>query len=698
MSMILSLAGGRSNRAKNWSDKAQNLTALWGDLGFTKISLNKDYTHETTSDSCAYGCASKNITVNGKKYTLISMCINGCRLFKEWEGAVNLGTSGDAAIIREKAEDAESYLKKYIRDYSISGDVKLWITGYGAGACKVDLLAADLDDGLSLGNSVTLSLDDLYVYCFNCAKIALSRNGLNSSVYKNIKIYNDPCFFMNYFVPSAYGMGKYGEVHNFPSKNGTSDYSRKVKVMKQMLSTIDGSPVEYKNDEFQMKKSSLSEPYILDNPSDNRDLAEFLSTGVDELCEACAPTRSSWETDFREDCGVLLSYMFGGLDDNWTQAIDYFMEYVKKKILSVALNIILKNNDKLASIYTDGLRESMKKAGVTDYDDAMLKKFSKVLADTLIALGINHMEFEATFLGNMKIILFDANDPTISLAWLMSEDPYYLDPDSFYDSVDLSECIVKLSKTSYTYNGSTKKPIVTVIYNGEELTKGEDFTVAYKNNKNAGKATVTVTGKGSFTGTVKKTFTIKKANGEVTAKNMTKVYSTSSRSIAIDLETNSTGDITYSSSNSSIKVTSDGNVKIPAKFMGKSIITITAAATKNYTEAETTMVVKVNPTKTQISSLSNPSSGKVVIKWSKNSSATGYQVQVSDQKDFSTVNARYPKPTSSKKDPYTTNTDCYFNKIPKGITIYARMRTVKVVNKVKYYSGWSTVKSIKVSK
>ena len=65
-----------------------------------------------------------------------------------------------------------------------------------------------------------------------------------------------------------------------------------------------------------------------------------------------------------------------------------------------------------------------------------------------------------------------------------------------------------LSKTSYTYDGKAKKPSVTVKLGSKTLKKGTDYTVSYKNNKSVGKATVTITGKGAYTGTVTKTFKI----------------------------------------------------------------------------------------------------------------------------------------------------------------------------------------------
>lgn len=49
------------------------------------------------------------------------------------------------------------------------------------------------------------------------------------------------------------------------------------------------------------------------------------------------------------------------------------------------------------------------------------------------------------------------------------------------------------------YNGKLQKPAITVTANGKKLSK-KDYTVTYKNNLHAGKATVIVTGKGNHAG------------------------------------------------------------------------------------------------------------------------------------------------------------------------------------------------------
>ena len=64
---------------------------------------------------------------------------------------------------------------------------------------------------------------------------------------------------------------------------------------------------------------------------------------------------------------------------------------------------------------------------------------------------------------------------------------------------------------SKTYTGKALKPKPTVKYGGTTLKLGTDYTVTYKSNKNVGTATATITGKGSYAGTVTTTFNIVKA-------------------------------------------------------------------------------------------------------------------------------------------------------------------------------------------
>ena len=62
--------------------------------------------------------------------------------------------------------------------------------------------------------------------------------------------------------------------------------------------------------------------------------------------------------------------------------------------------------------------------------------------------------------------------------------------------------------SSQTYTGNGISPLPTITYNNKTLKKDTDYTLSYSNNINAGTATITITGKGNFTGTTSKTFSI----------------------------------------------------------------------------------------------------------------------------------------------------------------------------------------------
>ena len=90
---------------------------------------------------------------------------------------------------------------------------------------------------------------------------------------------------------------------------------------------------------------------------------------------------------------------------------------------------------------------------------------------------------------------------------------------NFTDAIDASFDIVKASLAKatvttapQTYTGSALKPAPTVKLGGKTLAAGADYTVAYSNNVKAGTAKITITGKGSYTGTATGSFVIARAS------------------------------------------------------------------------------------------------------------------------------------------------------------------------------------------
>ena len=118
------------------------------------------------------------------------------------------------------------------------------------------------------------------------------------------------------------------------------------------------------------------------------------------------------------------------------------------------------------------------------------------------------------------------------------------------------------------YTGKAVKPAVTIKLGEKTLKKNTDYTIAYKNNKAVGKATVTIKGKGAYSGSVTKSFRIlpkKTAIKKVTSPKSKKLKVTYKKVSGV-----SGYQVTYSTSKKFRKsVTKTVNTKKTSKTIGK---------------------------------------------------------------------------------------------------------------------------------
>lgn len=116
-----------------------------------------------------------------------------------------------------------------------------------------------------------------------------------------------------------------------------------------------------------------------------------------------------------------------------------------------------------------------------------------------------------------------------------------------------------------------------------------------------------------------------------------------------------------------------------------------AASSGIYKAAAKTITVTVNPANTSIASVKNSASRKMTVKWKKSTAVTGYQIQYSTNRRFKTG----VKTVTVKKNRTVSAT---VSKLTKGKTYYTRIRTYKTVSGAKYYSDWSGLKTVKITK
>ena len=165
------------------------------------------------------------------------------------------------------------------------------------------------------------------------------------------------------------------------------------------------------------------------------------------------------------------------------------------------------------------------------------------------------------------------------------------------NSTSLSNLTVTLSDNTYTYDGKSKTPEVVVKDGIKKLTLNKDYTIEYKDNINAGTGKVIITGKGNYSGSTTKTFTINKATATCKINSVPTLKYPNSISGNLTYNCTGTGNITVASGNINVitaSKTSDTVVSLTAKTIGTSKITISQAESTNYTSATISQDITVS--------------------------------------------------------------------------------------------------------
>lgn len=214
----------------------------------------------------------------------------------------------------------------------------------------------------------------------------------------------------------------------------------------------------------------------------------------------------------------------------------------------------------------------------------------------------------------------------------------------------------KPTRNGYTFQGwGTNANDTTVDYKpGEKYTKNKDI----------------------------KLYAIWTKEQKITASNISKVVSSSKRTIAINAKCSGNAKLTYKSNNKNITVDSNGKITIKKNYIGKATITITAGKTTKK------ISVTVKPQKASITLLKKQDK-KILLKNKKNIGNVTYQIEYA-------TNSKFNSSTKHTNVDYS-NKGYYIVKNPKkNKTYYVRIRGMKKVNGTIYYGTWSDVSKIKI--
>lgn len=161
------------------------------------------------------------------------------------------------------------------------------------------------------------------------------------------------------------------------------------------------------------------------------------------------------------------------------------------------------------------------------------------------------------------------------------------------------------------------------------------------------------------------------------------------------------------------KITYDGNLKYPSVTVydragavvpaseytinyednllpGRAFVTVTFNSA--IYDGELTKSFIIVPKKQNISSLKAVNSKSLTVKWTKDTAASGYEIQYSTSSKF------YKSKTKTVTVTNKNTNSKSISKLQKKKKYYVRIRTYKTIDSVKNYGSWSAVKSVAIKK
>ena len=233
------------------------------------------------------------------------------------------------------------------------------------------------------------------------------------------------------------------------------------------------------------------------------------------------------------------------------------------------------------------------------------------------------------------------------------------------------------------YTGSAFEPKPTVTLDGRKLVLDQDYYLKYKYNTDASaseakRATVAVYGMGNYSKIAVARFWIKPASlakAEITGIK-SKVYTgqalTQSPVVKLGGKT--------------LKLDTDYYLAYKNNInTGKATIAIKGKGNYNSVAVR---YFAINPKPSWIASLSSPKTKQIKITWGKRTQISGYQLEISTNKDFS-------KPRMQKNVYDPANLSMTVKVAKAKTTYYVRIRSFKKTKEKTYFSAWSATKTIK---
>lgn len=240
----------------------------------------------------------------------------------------------------------------------------------------------------------------------------------------------------------------------------------------------------------------------------------------------------------------------------------------------------------------------------------------------------------------------------------------------------LTKKMIRLKK-KYAYEGKAIKGNETVKDGKEVLDSGKDYKASYQNNKNLGKATITIKGIGNYKGTKKVSYTIVKRSVRSVTCHYKKTRSYTGRWVKPNV-TLKVGKVKLKK-NRDYTLVYRNNLQI-----GKASVVIRGMG--NFT-GKKTITFKIVPQTPKIQKLKK-NKKSFVITYSSGKMVHGYQMEVSTASSFA----------AKKTQKYILNGNRFEAFGLKKGTYYIRVKAYYSKKGKRYESGYTSKRKIKIKK
>ena len=417
MTFALNLELAACTASDEVSKRSDSIKRLLSDIGCDKIYVNEVYGTSPNIRSTDVAVGSK--MYNG--YNLIFLILNGAHYTVEFAANMMVGGEGDHtgfSLSRDAGIDA---LKRFITEFGISGKTKLLIAGYSRTAAGANLLSRDVSDVIAKRSvkrrigDIKLARKDVYGLCFETPLCGFYEEGMtppDDPRYSNIWYTTNPDDPVTYVPTANYGFVRYG---NRIILNPDHDETLNNEMLANVLAYVGKDAVSF----YDMSKFK---------GVDGHSHMEDINVGFLEKFFDALGTREFYH-DVVEDDFVNFVYV-----SRSNRAVMMDILWESGGFLNFIRDMFSHRNDYegFVEALSPSVQRAASKYGYEEYSDSIVNSIFQIMAVIDRYCEGNIINFlKDGYLRTMAINpgrMFKAHYPTMTLSYLMLEDPNYPRP------------------------------------------------------------------------------------------------------------------------------------------------------------------------------------------------------------------------------------------------------------------------------